>query len=133
MKRAIAMRCNQKQFDAIKGKLVGCDISDIEIFEQDYYLVNNYASQQNSITNFSKSSAKGNDRVVHETWNEQVFLEACGIETEKTFKGSELQYKHFRGLNWIDLDDDGKEYRLKPDNSKEIAELERQIEILKNK
>ena len=33
---------------------------------------------------------------------------------------------------WLDLSDDRK-YRLKPDYSKEIAELERQIQELKNK
>ena len=33
---------------------------------------------------------------------------------------------------WLDLSDDRK-YRIKPDYSKEIAELEKQIQILKNK
>lgn len=131
MKKAIAMKCNQEQWDSIKSKLVGCEISDIEIFEQDYYLINNYSYIQNSITNFSKSSAKGNDRVVHETWNEQIFLEACGIETEKIFKAGELEFINYNG-EWADTT--GKyRVKIKPDYCKEIAELERQIEILKNK
>jgi hypothetical protein len=133
MKKAIAMKCNQEQWDAIKGKLVGCSISDIEIFEQDYYLINNYASVRNSITNFWKSEAKGNNREFHEMWNEQVFLEACGIETEKTFKLIELQYWSDKDNKWNSLTSGEIKYRLKPDYSKEIAELERQIEILKNK
>ena len=58
------------------------------------------------------------------------FFEACGIETEKTFKGSELQWRNGNGEWDVCM---AHEYRLKPDYSKEIAELERQIEILKNK
>jgi hypothetical protein len=130
MKRAIAMKCNQEQWDSIKGKLVGCEISDIAIFERDYYLINNYSHKQNSITNFSKNGARGNNRKFHKTWNEQVFLEACGIETENIFKGIELQWFNTDEEKWIDC---CHKYRLKPDYSAEIAELEKQIEILKNK
>ena len=124
------MKCNQEQWDAIKGKLVGCRISDIEIFEQDYYLINNYASVRNSITNFWENEAKGNNRIVYETWNEKVFLEACGIETEKIFKGSELQYWNEKLNNWMNCQH--LEYRLKPDYSKEIAQLKEQIKKLEN-
>lgn len=60
------------------------------------------------------------------------FFEACGIETEKIFKGSELQYWNGYLNNWTPCRENTK-YRLKPDYSKEIEELERQIEILKNK
>ncbi len=60
------------------------------------------------------------------------FFEACGIETEKIFKGSELQFRFFGDKEWNNINSN-KEYRLKPEYSKEIAELERQIEILRNK
>jgi hypothetical protein len=55
------------------------------------------------------------------------FFESCGIETEKTFKGSELQFWNCFDGQWQDAIG---EYRvkIKPDHSKEIAELERQIE-----
>ena len=59
------------------------------------------------------------------------FFVACGIETEKIFKGSELQY--LDGDIWIQANSETSRYRIKPDNSKEIAELEKQIQILKNK
>lgn len=52
------------------------------------------------------------------------------VETEKIFKGSELQCRGESGKWGVCL---GYEYRLKPDYSKEIEELERQIQILKNK
>ena len=125
----IAMKCSQEQFDAIKDKLTNCDL--ITNFDKVTYLVNCY--RQSIITNLSYEYANAWADESYEEWNEQTFLKACGIEIEKVFKGSELQYKYHRGLNWIDIEDDGKEYRIKPDYSKEIAELDRQIEILKNK
>ena len=128
MKRAIAMRCNQKQFDAIKGKLVRLNVCNIPGFDYNNYLTNNWAD-----TSFDHSDSAKCE--IHETWNEQIFLEACGIETEKIFKGSELQFWSSFLNEWVGLDtaNFATKYRLKPDNSKEIAELERQIEILKNK
>ena len=60
------------------------------------------------------------------------FFEVCGIETEKIFKGSELQIWNYFDKEWNNCNI-WVRYRLKPDYSKEIAELERQIEILKNK
>ena len=86
MKRAIAMKCNQEQWDAIKDKLVGCRPFRIEPFEKDFYLA---LYNDKSITN--GTIMFDNDKEVHETWNEQIFLEACGIET--VFKGSELQVR----------------------------------------
>lgn len=131
MKKAIAMKCNQEQWDAIKSKLVGCNILDIETFDNKKdYLINNYIREQNSITNFSKSSIKGFNIEFHEIWNEQVFLEACGIETEKIFKAGELEYIDLNG-EWTDTI--GKyRVKIKPDNSAKIAELKEQIKKLEN-
>lgn len=61
------------------------------------------------------------------------FFEACGIETEKIFKGSDLQYWSNTFSKWMELAPTGSKYRIKPDHSAEIEELEKQIEILKNK
>lgn len=133
MKRAISMRCNQEQWDSIKGKLVGLTIYVDSRFESFPFLVNNSGGDLCVINNFSSFYKRDRNREVHETWNEKVFLEACGIETEKTFKGSELQFWNCFDEEWNDCSSKGTTYRLKPDYSKEIAELERQIEILKNK
>lgn len=130
MKRAIAMKCNQEQWDIIKGKLVGFLLAVSPGFRNYPYLVNNSLGNFDIINNFSSVSKRDHNREVHEIWNEQVFLEACGIETEKIFKGSELQL--WTGYKWATCNSANK-YRLKPDHSAEIAELERQIEILKNK
>ena len=49
MKRAIAMKCNQEQWDGIKGKLVGLNINCITGFDTCKYLVNNLGGCENSI------------------------------------------------------------------------------------
>lgn len=54
------------------------------------------------------------------------------IISKPVFCGSEVQfYSEILG-EWLDLSDDRK-YRIKPDYSREIAELERKIQELKNK
>src|SRR6478735_4893214 len=83
----IAMRCNQEQFDKIKPKLVesGYNISNISHFGKYPYLVSNYRCS-NLVSNVCVNSYRDNGRVVHETWNEQIFLEDCGIKTNNDMK-----------------------------------------------
>lgn len=131
MKRAIAMKCNQEQWDAIKWKLGNYTINSITSFSEFDYLTNFIDNKINNINKITFKSDFKKASEVRETWNEQIFLEACGIEKERIFKGSELQYWNEKLSNWMNCQ--RLEYRLKPDHSKEIAELERQIEILKNK
>lgn len=130
MKRAIAMKCNQENWDAIKDKLVGCDTLVSRDFETHMLLTNNWNDDFKCIANHDRCHSNMDECEIHETWNEQVFLEACGIETEKIFYGSELQF--WTGYKWGNCYEFNK-YRLRPDYSAEIAELERQIQILKNK
>lgn len=121
MKKAIAMKCSQEQFYAIKGKLNGT-YSDICRFSEYPYLVTQYYDSKQHISNTSMPNKPG--YVIYETWNEQIFLEACGIETEKIFKGSELQYWDEILDKWKDCF--GNKYRLKPNNTLEIEALEQQ-------
>lgn len=130
MKKALAMRCNQEQWDGIKDKLVGLIVYTTSEFEAFPYLANNCGGDLGVINNFSSKNKREYNREVHENWNEQIFLEACGIETEKTFKGDDLQVWNFFDKKWENCVQHSK-YRIKPDYSKEIEELERQIEILK--
>ena len=62
------------------------------------------------------------------------FFEACGIEIEKIFKGSELQFWSSFHNEWVGLDlaNFATKYRLKPDYSAKIAELKQQLKILEN-
>ena len=86
------MKCNQEQWDSIKDKLVGCKINSVTNFSKYNYLTNTNGSKfsVNNVCNDGKSFTYIWDLEkieVHETWNEQIFLEACGIETERIFKG----------------------------------------------
>jgi hypothetical protein len=126
--KAIAMKCTQEQFDAIKDKLVGMKINGIIGFKDCGYLVTNYGGEE-YISNLPKSFVMNNNREIHETWNEEIFLNACGIETERIFKGSELQY--YNHGKWFDTSSDF-DYRLKPANLIKKQELESQILELQN-
>jgi len=129
MKKAIAMKCTQQQFYLVRDKLVGLKI-EVSSFKRCNYLLNQYTSE-NLIINVELTDLIGCDSEVHETWNEETFLNACGIETERIFKGSELQY--YSGGKWIDINyTDTMEYRFKPANLIKKQELESQILELQN-
>lgn len=124
MQRKIAMRCTQEQWDAIKDKLA--DVELISNFKESSYLVNCY--KHSKITNLLRSYSTFWTKEIYEEWNEQVFLEACGIE--KIFKGSELQCRN-SGTDWFDCGNG--EYRIKPTNYAVIEALENQIKELQDK
>jgi hypothetical protein len=128
MKKAIAMKCNQEQWDAIKVKLVGIENHICGDFINCPILT----FTNDILINVQEVHSLLKSKELQKTWNEKIFLEACGIETEKIFNGSELQYWNYFDKKWENCNGD-KKYRLKPDYSKEIEELEKQIEILKNK
>lgn len=83
MKKAIAMKCSQEQFEAVKGKFEGIDTNPILRYSgsEDSYLTNDYNGEKE--VSFTLVRGK---REIHETWNEKVFLEACGIDTEKDYR-----------------------------------------------
>jgi len=123
----IAMKCSREQFDAIKDRLTNINL--ITNFNDSGYLVNCFKG--NEITNLYRILASvWVDEFYHE-WNEEIFLNACGIETEKTFKGSELQYRDING-NWNNIYTDNTEYRFKPENTIKKQEIENQILELQN-
>ncbi len=130
MKKPIAMKCTKEQFDAIKYKLVGCEIEFMGSFEIYEYLTNIYNGY--SVSNILENWKNSNNREVHETWNEEIFLNACGIETERIFKGSELQFYSESLKKWFDCREYN--YRLKPSRKQEIEsqilELQNQLKNL---
>lgn len=82
----IAMRCNQEQFDLVKGKLEENNIAfemmtDFLCNSVKYYLINDFNDKLGVITNVSNLIRS--KRQQYETWNEKVFLEACGIVVEE--------------------------------------------------
>ncbi len=115
------MKCNQEQFDAVKEKLNGM-YRMIGRFEIHPYLITNHFEGEKHISN-TQQPTRLEGYEAYEIWNEQIFLEACGIE--KIFKGRELQYWCPDRLDWVNCVSHSK-YRLKPNNTAEIEALEKQ-------
>ena len=85
----IAMKCNKEQFEAIKPYInkEGLRLKHIsEYFDRADYLCNFAWGEKETISNFTTSDYKNFNREVHETWNEHIFLNACGIEKEEAEK-----------------------------------------------
>jgi hypothetical protein len=109
-KQNIAMRCNQEQFESIKPKLerFGSRIKDVHDFESCPYLTNNLRSEW-LVSNIGSHDKNCRDRIVHEQWNEKVFLEACGIETTPTL---EEVKEYFKNAEKLQDNCDGEEFYL---------------------
>jgi len=115
--RPIAMKCSQEEFDSIKDRL--SNITDVYDFERYPYLTNDYLGEfqiRNTRTLY--------DVEIHETFDANIFLQACDTEVEKVFKGSEMQIDF--GWGWIDASEKNK-YRLKPQPN-----YQKEIEALQN-
>ena len=92
------MKCNQEQFEAIKPKLKGIVINSVNRFDYYPYLTNTDGNSDtiNNITKKGFGYLWRRFENIYETWNERIFLEACGIETEETFeitKETIIKYK----------------------------------------
>lgn len=112
MKRPIAMRCTPEQWEAIKPKLekVGVLITSIHDFKLFPYLSNDFAGTQYvfdeiHIGNFDSiiPSLYNKGCEFHETWNEAIFLDACGI-VEKTLDSYIQELKEFAAKEGISVD-----------------------------
>jgi len=96
------MRCTQEQFDSIKDRLE--DTFMIRAFRENFYLVR---FEDGTITNGDLLNRE--NREIHETFNADIFLEACGVEVEKVFDYGIIQV--WNGFEWCDSNN---KYRLKP-------------------
>lgn len=94
--RPIAMKCNREQFDIIKYKLEGktefYSVSEEE-FERYNYLVNCDFGGLSNVHKLGFKHIWRQDPEIHETWNEKIFLEACGIETIPTLEEVKEYFK----------------------------------------
>jgi hypothetical protein len=125
MKRPIAMRCTQEQFDSIKDRI---NISIISISNFDWWPYLAFF-KDNVVTN-SKIEYLHTAGIeeIHETFNADIFLEACGVEVDKVWKASEMQYSS--GCEWFDFIGDFK-IRIKPQFNS--ANYSQEIEALQAK
>lgn len=83
--KPIAMKCTEEQFGAIKPILKenGLIVYQITNFEDTPYLVNNVGEEVGSVSNVSLDLKNSYGRTVFEEWNQDTFLEYCGIKLEK--------------------------------------------------
>jgi len=123
MKRPLAMRATQEQFDSIKDKLVYDNVSD---FKKYSYLCNFYYDKIEVVTNTGIPQLVKGNHEIHETFNADIFLEACGIEVEKVWRSNELEYYDDPRDKWTQLGDGSSKIRIKPQPNydKEIEALQ---------
>jgi hypothetical protein len=133
---SITMKCNQEQFDKIKpilekNELLIYNIADFGTYK---YLVNDYMGSS-CISNVSRTIGRVSS-LCFEEWNQNKFLECCGIEEEEVIWNlSELQYRTEGSNNWsswsVGIGRTEVRIKPKPDCSAKIEELQRQIDELK--
>lgn len=84
--KAIAMRCTEQQFNELKPRLdkYGLKINDSFFDLRRYlYLTNNYSNVKLGIG--STDNTLTYNRELEKTFNADLFLNCCGIETEPTY------------------------------------------------
>lgn len=93
--RPIAMRATQEQFESIKPKLDSFQIAKQDTVRHKLpYLVTNYGSNIGIIGFCGEWNKEANDRNCYETWNERIFLEACGIESKPSLSKVKEYFKN---------------------------------------
>ena len=85
--KPIAMKCSDEQFYQIKPILeeYGVDIKDIGLFRHYPYLVNNGSNALGIVSNMPTENRWMYGRAVFEEWDQDIFLQYCGIETVPMF------------------------------------------------
>jgi hypothetical protein len=80
--KPISMRCTREQFEEIRP-ILEANNKEIDVidFKCNKVLVNNY--QGNTISDLHFECRHDFDRFYYDTWNAEIFLDACGIATEK--------------------------------------------------
>ena len=84
--KPIAMKCTEEQFNAIKPILKENSLiitDSINRFTSTPYLVNNVSGAAGLVSNVYPGLKNDYKRTVFEEWNQDTFLEYCGIKTEK--------------------------------------------------
>jgi len=74
----LAMKCSQKDWDSIKGRLEGYRKS-MEEFIEGHYLTNYFCGTENNIANITQIIY---NEEIHETFNAKIFLNACVIDCD---------------------------------------------------
>jgi hypothetical protein len=85
--KPIAMKCSEEQFYQIKPILEenGLKLERIDSFNHYSYLVNNTSDALGTVSNLDQDCKKVYNREVFEEWDQDIFLQYCGIETKPKF------------------------------------------------
>ena len=86
--KAVSMPCTEAQWEEIKPVLerFGIQNEDITDFETDRFLVNNYMSVNNLVTNIPPSEIVKHGRMFFPTYNKKAFLKACGVDYQNALE-----------------------------------------------
>ena len=106
--RPISMKCSQKQFNQIKPVLEenGLTIVSIDSFTDHPYLVNNLGNDFGEVSNAMPHNKDSWDREVFEEWDQDLFLQYCGIETKPKYIPTAMKctMEQFQSIQPILLD-----------------------------
>ena len=80
--KPIAMRCNQEQFETVKDEIVKRGGKIVSVYNSSWdsrpYLTNNFNGVSFEFGNTFDEYKSGYNRTVYETFDKDIFLEACG-------------------------------------------------------
>ena len=95
--KPIAMKCSQEQFNQIKPILEenGLKLERIDSFNHYSYLVNNTSDALGTVSNLDEDCKKVYNREVFEEWDQDIFLQYCGIETKQNKEDMNKVYERF--------------------------------------
>jgi hypothetical protein len=120
--KAIAMKATQEDWDSVKDLVK--KYKEIASFKEFPYLITNYSNVLGLVSNNDGDYKDIYNRIVHETFDRAIFLDALGIVEEKIWKGDEIQIRFEKNGSWFTCLDSNY-YRIKPINPevKQLQEL----------
>jgi hypothetical protein len=142
----IAMKCNQEQFKAIEPKLRGkINFNSANNFKKYPYLSNTSGMDNDGLCMSLNTICKDMFNYIwkevetYDTWNEQIFLNACVIETDTYTVSKEFILDLHENVIWPSLrtkiENEFPDLFKKPKTKLTISEIEEklgyEIEIVK--
>jgi hypothetical protein len=117
--KPIAMKCSREQFYQIKPILeeYGLYSRGIDPFDDYPYLINNLGNDFGDISNATDKNKTVWDREVFEEWDQDIFLQYCGIETKPKFIPTAMKctMEQFQSIHPILLDHGKEPYQITND------------------
>jgi hypothetical protein len=92
--KPIAMKCSREQFETIKPILEErqVHILNLDPFHDYPYLVNNLGDDLGVVSNTSPGNETVWDREVFEEWDQDIFLQYCGINVKQNKEDMKMVY-----------------------------------------